>query len=424
MDDRLPLTAAAVPSPPPPATRPHDGALPLLAMLLRGDADGLRAAGGPDWPACATLAMRHGLGPLLYQRGKRMADAWPMPLALERELRTSYMGATLENMAVLAGAAEAIRCLAAAGIPVAALKGLHLAAAVYEHCAFRKMGDVDLLVPPHQVADARAALTEAGYASVGADDPTGHHAAPLVKPLAAPIELHWDVCPEPNPFHLDMQPMWERMVPITVAGETALGLGAEDLLLHLCVHAAFNHRCLVPLRNLFDVAMVVERHGDTLRWELLEATARATGTDRAVFCGLALAREMFHADIPARVLERMEPDAGAEAALRTARENVLSFESAGPMWLGLTLGEDRASRGLRGLLGRVFAPPDRLLETSGRRVGMAGLAWIYLTRPFVLLARHRARAADLVLGRAGAREQLRVARSGAALEAWIRGAAR
>lgn len=414
----LPVT-----SPPPASARPHDAALPLLALLLRGDEAGLRAAGGPDWPACATLAARHGLGPLLYHRAQRIAAAWPMPAGLERELRTAYLGATLENRGLLAAAGEAIRALAEAGIPAAALKGLHLAAAVYENPALRTMGDVDLLVPADQVDAARAALMAAGYVPHGADDPTSHHVAPLVKPRAAPVELHWEVCPTPNPFRLDVQPFWERMVPITVAGQPALGLCAEDLLLHLCVHAAYNHRCLVPLRNVFDVAMVVERSEAAVHWALLEEAARASGTERAVFCGLALAREMFGAEVPAGVMDRLRPGTGAETALQAARQNVLSFESAGPMWLGVTLAEERASRGVRSLLGRVFAPPGRLLEASGRRVGLAGLAWIYLTRPFVLLARHGGRATAILLGRSGAREQLRLARSGAALDAWISGRA-
>jgi hypothetical protein len=393
----------------------------MLAMLLRGDADGLRAAGGPDWPMCATLAMRHGLGPLLYHRGRRMAETWPIPPAVERELRTSWMGATLENGAILAAAGDAIRRLAAGGIRVVALKGLHLAAAVYEHPALRKMTDVDLLVPAEQVEAARAVLMEAGYVPEGADDPTIHHVAQMVKPRAAPIELHRDLYPTPNPFRLDVAPLWERMVPIAVSGQPALGLGTEDLLLHLCVHAAYNHRCLVPLRNIFDIAMVIERGGAAVRWEALEGAARASGAGRAVFCGLALAREMFGAAIPGGLLERLVPDGGADAVLRTARENVLGFESAGPMWLGATLGEAQASGSVRGFLGRVFAPPDRLLEASGRRVGIGGLMWIYLTRPFVLLVRHRKRLADLARGRPEVKEQMRLARAGAELDAWISG---
>lgn len=391
-------------------------------MLLRGDADGLREVGGPDWAACATLALHHGLGPILYVRGQRMAHAWPMPSAIERELRTSYMGATLETGAQMAGAAAAIERLSAVGVRVAALKGLHLAAAVYEHPALRKLGDVDLLVPAGQVEAARAALLQAGYRPDGPDDPTLHHVAPLVKPRAAPIELHRDVCPEPNPFRMDVQPLWERMVPITVGGQPALGLCPEDLLLHLCVHMVFNHRCLVPLRNVLDVAMVVERNGGGVRWDLLQETARATGTRRAVFCGLALARDMLGAGVPADVLARLVPGAAdAGEALRTARENVLAHASAGPMWMGVTVGETAPGRRVRGLLGRVFAPPGQLLETSGRTVGAAGLAWIYVTRPFRLLVRHRGRLAGLLRGRPAERAQLRAARAGAALEAWVSG---
>jgi hypothetical protein len=401
--------------------RPHDAALPHLALLLRGDVDGLRAAGGPDWAQCATLALRHGLGPLLYQRRRRMKDAWAMPPETERELRTSYMGATLENGAWLAEAGRAIGRMAAASVPVAALKGLHLAAAVYDEPALRKLGDVDLLVPAEQLETARSALIDAGYTPEDVDDPTIHHLAPLIKPRAAPIELHHDLCPDPNPFRLDVEPLWERMVPISIAGQPALGLGPEDLLLHLCVHGTYNHRWLLPLRNVFDIVMVVERNGAGLRWELLAERVHATGTRRAVFCGLALAREMFGAEVPGDLLERLVPAREGAAALRLARENVLGHESAGPAWMETALGDATFTGRLRRVLGRVFAPPARLLETSGRRVGFAGLAWIYLTRPVVLLLRHRERLAGLWRGGPAERAQLRAARSSAALDAWVTG---
>ena len=389
----------------------------MLAAILRGDADGLHALGGPDCAACATLAVHHGLGPCLYLRARRMADAWPLPAEVERELRTSYLGATLENGAFMAGAARAVERLAAAGVPVAALKGLHLASAVYEHPALRRLSDLDLLVPSDRLEAARAALLADGYRPSGVDDPTLHHVAPLVKKGVAPIELHRDICPDPNPFRIDVAPLWERMVPTTVGGQPALGLCAEDLVLHLCVHMVFNHRCLVPLRNVLDVAEVVA--GDGVRWDRLEEAARATGTRRAVFCGLALARDMFGAAVPADVLARLAPAGDAAEALRTARENVLDHASAGPMWMGITLAESDPTRRLRGLWGRVFAPPDRLLETSGRRAGVAELAWIYATRPFKLLVRHRHRLAALLRGRAEEAAELRVARAGAALDAWV-----
>jgi Uncharacterised nucleotidyltransferase len=394
----------------------------MLSLVLRRDVEGVRARGGPDWAAVAALAQRHGLGALLHHRMGPVAREWPLPPTVERSLRTYFLMERVDSAPLMAGAAAALERLNAAGVRVAALKGLHLAAAVYEHPALRPMNDVDLLVPADQLSPARAALLEAGYRSEKPDDPTLHHVAPLVKPRCAPLELHVGLCPTPHPFRLDVAPFWRRAVPIHVGAQPALGLCAEDLLLHLCVHSAYNHHCLVPLRNVFDIVMVLERHGAELRWDRLEETAHATGTHRSVFCGLALARDMFAAAVPAEVLERLVPGEEPSAVLRTARENVLSFDAAGPTWLGITLGETRPARGVRGLLGRVFAPRGRLLETSGRNVGAARLAWIYLSRPFVLLVRHRALLLALLRGRPGARAQLRLARSGARLEAWLSGA--
>lgn len=402
-----------------PPPRPDDAVLPMLALLLRGDVDGVRAAGGPDWPACADLAMRHGLGPMLNGRARRFAGEWPLPSATEKDLRDVFLMATVDTKRLVAAAADAIGELAAAGVRVAVLKGLHLAAAVYENPAFRCMTDVDLLVPANQLATAREVLLRAGYHSTGADDPTLHHVASLARPRAAPIELHHELCPTPNPFRIRVEEMWERMVPVSVGRQTALSLRVEDLLLHLCVHTAYNHRCLVPLRNVLDVAVVVDR--GEIDWRMLEASARETGTERAVFCVLALAREMFGAAVPAEMLDPLAAGTDARAALEAARENVLSYAAAGPAWVGVALGDARPSRTVRGFLGRVFAPPSRLLETEGKRVPLPRLTWIYLTRPVVLFIRHRRLLWAMLRGEPGARDQLRVARSGAALDAWIAG---
>jgi hypothetical protein len=402
-----------------PSPRPDDATLAMLSLLLRGDVEGVRMRGGPDWTACANLAVRHGLGPLLHERAARFAAEWPLPPKVEQGLRSAFMIGTIDSRTHLADAASAIGRLAAAGVRVAALKGLHLAAAVYEKPAFRWMNDLDLLVPEDQLETARTVLREDGYAPEGAEDPTLHHAARLAKPRATPIELHRELCPTPHPFRIRMEPLWARMTRISVGGQPALGLRAEDLALHLCVHAAFNHHCLVPLRNIYDIALVVQR--PDFDWGLLEETARETGTGRAVFCGLSLAREMLGAEVPPELLERMAPGSEGRAMVQLGWDNVMSYASAGPGWVGVAMGGERPSQSVRGLLGRVFAPPSRLLETSGRRVHPLRLAWIYLTRPVVLLIRHRRFVAALLLGRQGAREQLRVGRAGASLEAWIAG---
>ena len=393
----------------------------MLALVLRGDADGLREIGGPDWAACAALAREHGLSPVLHERARALAAEWPLPPEQAQALHANFLVAAVDGRGSLEAAEDALERLAEAGVEVVALKGLHLVAAVYESPALRRMQDIDLLVRPEQLEAARAALHAAGYADEDVDDPTLHHAARLVKPRTPPIELHHALSPNRSPFRIDLEAFRERAVPITVGARPALGFCAEDLLLHLCLHLAYNHRCLVPLRNVYDVARVVERHGPALRWELLEETARASGTHRAVFCGLGLAREIFAAEVPAEVLERLAPDADRAAILRAAKANVMAYTASGPYWMGMALGDARPGKSVGGVLGRVFAPPDRLLETGGRRVSRAKLAWIYLTRPAVLAFRHRRLLADLLLARPGARAQLRLARSGAALESWIAG---
>lgn len=394
-------------------------ALRGLALVLAGDAEALRARGGPDWAACTVLAWQHGLSPMLYHCSRPLAEEWPIPPEQEHALHTVYLKAAVDGQARMNAAVAAVERLSAAGITVIALKGLHLSCAVYDAPFLRPMLDLDLLVRPGQLEAARAALLADGYVHEAPDDPTLHHAAPLTKRRVIPIELHRSLSPNRTPFRIDMDRLWERAEPVWVGPQPVLGFCPEDLVMHLSLHAAYNHRCLVPARNIYDIALVVRRHGPALRWELMEETARAWGAHRALFCGLALAREMFGAEVPAELLDRLAPAAERDAALRTARANVLAYTAAGPYWMGMALGDVGPASIVGGVLGRVFAPPDRLLETSGRKVTRALLAWTYLTRPVVLAYRHRRLLADLLLARPGAREQLRLARTGAALDAWI-----
>ncbi|PYO17213.1 MAG: hypothetical protein DMD88_21200, partial [Candidatus Rokuibacteriota bacterium] len=66
--------------------------------------------------------------------------------------------------------------------------------------------------------------------------------------------------------------VWDRAVRVRVAGQEALGLCPEDLLLYLAVHLAVHH-ALVGLLWYYDLYLVIERWADTLDWEALIARA-------------------------------------------------------------------------------------------------------------------------------------------------------
>ncbi len=74
------------------------------------------------------------------------------------------------------------------------------------------------------------------------DDPAAQHLTPLVRDGVARIEIHWNITPPLDPNAINPEELWHRAVPWSSGNTSALGLSLEDLLLHLCFHASFQHR--------------------------------------------------------------------------------------------------------------------------------------------------------------------------------------
>ena len=72
------------------------------------------------------------------------------------------------------------------------------------------------------------------------------------------IDLHWALLTEARYVwnQAEATGVWKRTVPITLAGERALGLAPEDLVLHLATHFAVHHS-LTGLLRQWDLALVL-----------------------------------------------------------------------------------------------------------------------------------------------------------------------
>jgi hypothetical protein len=263
------------------------------------------------------------------------------------------------------------------------LKGAYLAQAVYPQLHLRQMGDMDLLVPKERVVEAYALVQSLGYQvyrqyiddvidtpAVVVSQNHGHHLTPLRKAPGLPlVELHWTLCDDDEAGNFNLAELWQRAQPITLAGGPALALAPEDLILHLCHHAAYHHQFDMGLRGLMDISRVVERFGTQLDWGALQRTAEAWGWQRGVYLTLALTQALFDLSLPAPIAQAIQavvpsPDFVEQTqtlllqpkVTHRSLTNVLSQESAYQA-LGLTL----AQRVIR-TLGRTFPSPQRMAE--------------------------------------------------------------
>ena len=156
----------------------------------------------------------------------------------------------LSRQALLdAAAVEALDTLAAAGVDALLLKGPALARALYAPDEHRGYSDVDLLVSPADLPEARTALTGVGYKHgeevFGIDDVGEilHSETWSRRVEAGPgspllIDLHWRLPGCEAPAEAAWEALARRRASIELNGREAAVLDREALALHLAIHAA------------------------------------------------------------------------------------------------------------------------------------------------------------------------------------------
>ena len=266
---------------------------PLLHHILQAHPDPTAtrtlAAAVTDWPSLLAEAAPQGLMPLLaWTLNRACPDAVPPEILhhLQQRLR-----ANAER--TLALSAELLRLLdlfPKPRIPVVPFKGPAIAWLLYETPALREMSDLDLLIRPQDLDNALHLLQRHAYHPAYKGAPTNFYRRGRELPLTrhdgkVAIDLHWALLPAH--FHLDPEPFFHRLAPVTIAGRRILTFCPEDLLLYLCVHGS--KHAWYSLHWLADITRLLDRHPDAVEPAL--ARAREAGLARPFLLGLSLARD-------------------------------------------------------------------------------------------------------------------------------------
>ena len=285
-----------------------------------------------DWDHVIQLAIRHDIAPLLYYRLKKFDRIADVPPTFIQRLQEIYFYNAARNMRLYSDFSEVCNVLTGQGIEVIALKGLHLAEMVYGDVALRQMRDMDLLVRRQDLPRAQDALLEMGYgpesrARIEEQCLTQHHLVPFTKRGAPPIEIHWSITPPNSPFKVDMDELWGRAEQTKIADVPVLLLSPEDLLMHLCLHASFNHKFnSFALKNACDIHETMSYYRDDINWDRIVSTASNREADRYLYCTLSVVRGLLGTVMPSPICNRMR-DRGSEKALVEALVSRVLFPS-------------------------------------------------------------------------------------------------
>ena len=293
--------------------------------------------------------------------------------------------------------------------------------------ALRPMADVDLLVRGPDVRGATQLLRSLGYA--GTDGELLHqepidgnmHVEPMRKPGGLLVEIHYALLAPALVKGQDVDGIWSRTRSRAIGGTEAKVLSPEDLLLHLCLHAALNHGFQVNLLHLCDIPAVVDHFGDRLDWTAFRNRARAWGAERSVEVTLALAGRLLGWEPPARAAAGGTPPPAPFDVVALAER--LLFETGAPfvasanlprLWGDASLGEKA-----RLVFRRTFPSRAEMGFTYGVPASSWAIPVLYPVRLGQLLARYARPMVRAASGSGAPDPALEVAKERSRLVEWL-----
>lgn len=372
-----------------------------------------------QWQALVTWAQQQRVAALLYHRLRQHGLDKLIPPAIYAQLKTYYQQVAVNNILLYHQVKQLMAQLQSEQIPAILLKGAYLGGAVYEVITLRQMVDVDLLVRPEDLAQVITIVTALGYQPVQPIEDLQpylahkHHLPPFVKANAPSLEIHWNITKPNLSYTIDHSELWARAQNAVVNGSAVMTLAPEDLLLHVCLHATYQHWLEQDIRFLCDVDAICRRFALTFDWEQFTQRAVQWGWSRGVYLALQLAHDRLETPIPPHVLATLQPEQAktlvAEAKIRldTARttQSYLTSHDFCEVWE-----EERLLDKLRKAIGRVFISRDRLACIYPVAVDSPKIYLYYPVRLVSLLTRYgrvmyqlqRQKSADLVYTRKAA----------------------
>jgi hypothetical protein len=265
-----------------------------------------------DWEYLIRTAIRHEVMPLLY---RSLHSTYPkaVPKVILDRLRDHFRVNTERNLILTGTLLKLLRLFEAHGIPAMPYKGPVLAASVYGSLALRQFTDLDILVHREDVLKAKELLLSQQYQLTihltSAQEATylqSKHAYAFVHyDDGVVVDLHWAFAWRHWSFPLHLEHLWQRSKPASLNGTTVRNFPPEDLLVILCLHGAKDG--WRRLQIICDIAEAIYVY-QAIDWGRVMEQARVLGSQRVLFLGLSLARDLLGTSLPEAVVHRIQAD--------------------------------------------------------------------------------------------------------------------
>ena len=264
-----------------------------------------------DWERTVFIAEREMATSSLW-RGLRESAA-VLPTAVAEHLKKSAMVSDFRMQHLSQRLQGTARVLGERGIPFLLLKGAAVGAIVDPTFRSRPMSDIDVLVHRADTARTRDAIIASGWPLT--TDPVllellkdAHHLPHFIDPQMSGVrlELHVQLMPDDNSFAFSEAHLWADSRPAAEPFTGASVPSREHMVLHACVHFAWQHTMhFGAWRTFRAIGAVTTAPG--FDWDDLVRMALAAKAGSSCYWTLRLAERLCGFAPPAGVLARLAP---------------------------------------------------------------------------------------------------------------------
>lgn len=234
-----------------------------------------------DWDSALRAASAEVVLPSLHAALVKRGGASRIPPEVAGFLKSVEDLNRERNEFILDETLHIIGHLNAGGIQPILLKGAaYLATGVFCNPGERFLGDIDLLVPEGQVAEAVEILQGHGFEPDYSDTFClyRHHHFPLRRPGSVFIEIHHSLGLGPCNSVLSPKEVIDSAIPCNFGGIEAKIPSPEHLMVHLIMHSQMQHpyseRVWTPVRAMYDLVLLQRRFGEAIDWASIEGRFR------------------------------------------------------------------------------------------------------------------------------------------------------
>jgi hypothetical protein len=262
--------------------------LKYICSILRDESPTIPDATIEQWVELLGLLRANWLIPLFYRKIGSLPPEYLPPETITDEMRQAFLVSCVRSLHMEKQLRDIIAAFEEQGVRVLVLRGPALAFSLYPDPAMRPSGDLDLLVLPGQVVQARNILESLGYTCLAKRFETArdffreecfvHQRNPG---NTFPVDLHW-VHWELHPFfkgseEVDIEDLFRRAWRVetpTLAFET---LHPVDYLIHSAIHLIMIHKNEMRLSWIYDTALLAQHLRVPDGWKTLQERCVAWG---------------------------------------------------------------------------------------------------------------------------------------------------